>query len=347
MKEITRNGNTYKLPSSLSKFQKEMYVHFINWKWRNITKEPGVRKYKGESIEYDAILPETAQKSFPIIYKSILDDLIVHKEIFPFKFHTYFNHMVSSQAANINLFLPMLLSSKANEIFRQLKPDFKKLATEELYKGFRIEYWDGNSNKEKGLLADHNARSGTDSDIGIAYYNHNDHLCLWLIEHKLTEKDFTNCGGYKSKNRNKAKHLCEKSFSDILNNKDYCYYHNVRKNRYWEITDKHKDFFVNHKKVDSCPFGRGLNQLWRNQLLGFAIEDDTNNPFKQVCFSVVHHSKNRSNPLKKSIADYKELIDNNPKFTIFTSEEVVNVAEKVKDKNIVDWINWYKELYQV
>jgi hypothetical protein len=62
------------------------------------------------------------------------------------------------------------------------------LATNELYKGFRIEFWDGNSTDEKDLLGDHCPNSGTDSDIAIAFYNKEDELCLWLVEHKLTDR---------------------------------------------------------------------------------------------------------------------------------------------------------------
>ena len=253
--------------------------------------------------------------------------------------------MASSQAANINLFLPILLSPKANDILRLLKQDFKELAYLELYKGFRLEYWDGNSNENKGLLGDHNASSGTDSDIAIAYYNHDNKLCLWLIEHKLTEPEFTVCGGYKSTGRNKSKYLCSESFSNILNNKNFCYYHDVKKFNYWSITDTHKDFFVNNATIPNCPFQKGMNQLWRNQLLGFAVEDDKNNAFKNVFFSVVHHPDNHS--LDKTMNKYKELINNNPKFSSFTSQDVIEKAITVKDEGIANWIKWYKELYKV
>ena len=344
MKVVTVNEREYRLPNSQNKFQKAMYVHLINWKWKNITKEVGLSKYKGELIEYDAILPEAYRLKLPVIYKTIKAELSEHKKTYFFKDHLYFNHMASSQAANINLFLPVLLSSKVNEILRLLKPDFKELAKDELYKGFRIEYWDGNSNKEKGLLGDHNARSGTDVDIAIAYYNHSDELCLWLIEHKLTEKEFTKCGGFKSDRRNKAIHKCEMSFADIINDQHLCYYHDVRKNNYWKLTDKYQSFFVNHKTIESCPFKGGMNQLWRNQLLGLAVEDD-NNVFKNVCFSVVHHPDNHS--LDKTINAYKSLINNNPKFSTFTSKDVIEKASLVKDEEIQDWISWYKELYRV
>lgn len=345
MKEETINGKRYKLPSSLSKFQKDLYVHLINWKWKNITKEAGIYNYKGRGIEYDAILPKNVIKDFPIIFKPIIPDLKLHLKEYPFKLHIHFNHMASSQAANVNLFLPILLSPKANEILRLLKPDFKKIAITELYKGFRIEYWDGDSDTDKGLLGDHNARSGTDSDIAIAYYNHNNDLCLWLIEHKLSEPEFTVCGGFKSKGRDKTKHQCEKSFNEIVSNKNLCYYHNVRKSKYWNITDAHNSFFVNHKEIKGCPFKKGMNQLWRNQLLGFAVEDDKHNAFKTVFFSVVHHPNNHS--LDNSIKAYKKLIGNNKKFSSFTSKNVIDKSNTINDKDINAWIDWYKELYKI
>jgi len=345
MKEETINSETYKLPDHLSPFQKDMYVHLINWKWKHITKDAGFYKYKGVDIPYDAILPNHVQSTLPIIYKPIINDLNQHLKKFPFKLHLHFNHMASSQAANINLFLPILLSPNANSYLRQLKPDFKELATKELYKGFRIEYWDGNSDSEKGLLGDHNARSGTDSDLAIAYYNYENELCLWLIEHKLTEREFTECGAYKSKGRDKTKHLCSKSFSEIIQNMNLCYYHDVRKNNYWKITKNHKSFFKNRIDISSCPFRSGINQLWRNQLLGFAIEDDPSQPFKKVFFSVVHHDKN--NGLNKSIKEYQDLIDHNPRFTTFTSKSVIDKIRKTKDIDINKWVEWYCDLYKI
>jgi len=341
MIEEVINGVKYKLPESLSKFQKRLYVHLINWKWLNITKEAGLHNYKGQELLYDAILPESVHEQFPIIYKSILPDLIKHRAIFNFKLHIHFFHMASSQAANVNLFLPILLDSNVNKVLKLLKPDFDSLASQCLYKGFRIEFWDGNSNKAKGLLGDHNARSGTDSDIAIAYYNKNKELCLWLIEHKLAENEFTKCGAFKSKGRNKTKHLCEKSFSELLNNKNLCYYNDVRKFDYWDITESNKSFFINHDMQVSCPFKGGMNQLWRNQMLGLALENE--GVYKHVYFSVVKHPENTA--LDESIKQYKELIGNKPKFSVLTSFDILNAASTIGEEKLDKWIKWYKGLY--
>lgn len=344
MTEEIINGVKYKLPGSLNDFQKKMYVHLINWKWKHINTQAGIYNYRGQQILYDAILPKSERKKFPILCPEILPDFKAHRKVYPFKLHPHFHHMASSQAANINLFLPILLHAKVNDVLIQLKSDFKSLATSKLYKGFRIEFWDGNSKDEKGLLGDHSARSGTDSDIAIAYYNKENKLCLWLIEHKLTEKEFTVCGGYNSTKRDKAKHLCEKTFSEIMQNKNLCYYHDVRDFNYWRLTDTHKSFFVN-ANYSSCPFKGGMNQLWRNQLLGLALEKDNNNQYEHVYFSVVKHPGNQS--LDKTINEYKSLINNNPKFISFDSKRVVDAVKSINDYELNKWADWYKCLYNI
>ena len=339
MIEKTINGNTYKLPNDLNPFKLALYVHLINWKWREITKDPGINIHKGEPIEYDAILPESVKKNYPIIYPDILQMLKDHNTKFPFRMHTFFNHVASSQAANINLFLPILKSNKADEIFRNIKKDFDRVARNELDNGFRIEYWD----EPSGNLNDKTEVSGTDSDIAIAYYNKDDELCLWLIEHKLAEAEFTECGGFKSNGRNPLLHDCTMCFSDILKKKDFCYYHKVRKFKYWDFTESNKSFFVNHSQFPECPFKGGMNQLWRNQVLGLSIESDHRLPYKHVYFSVVRHPDNIH--LTKTINNYKSLVDYNDKFSEHTSMEFIDAAQSLNDSTLKKWINWYKELY--
>jgi hypothetical protein len=340
MKIFTIDGKEYKLPNSLNPFQQEMYVHLINWKWQHITLEPG----KDRDLEYDAILPESYADKFPILYPEIKDVLIQHHQKFSFRIHKYFNHMASSQAANINLFLPILLHPNADAILENLKPDFARIARSKLDHGYRIEFWDEESGKPKGNLNDKNAMSGTDADLVIAYYNHKNELCLWLIEHKLTEHEFTECGGYKSKGRCK-RHDCNKSFSQLLADKHSCYYHDQCGYEYWNITEVNRNFFPNHARHTSCPFQGGMNQLWRNQLLGLSVEQDECQPYQHVYFSVVRHSRNTY--LGKTLEDYQEFVDYNPKFSVFTSADVINAATTITDIALNRWIKWYRNLYDV
>lgn len=336
------DGKTYHLPGNLTEWQEKMYVHLINWKRENITKEVGYSNYNGKQIPYDALFPEHIKSTLPHIYGQIRETVIEHQRKSLFKFHKHFFHIASSQAASINLFIPILVSRHVNTILKALKPDFQELAEEELEKGFRIEYWD-EKGSEKGILGDHTQAAGTDADIGIAYFNQDNEPCLWLIEHKLAEKEFTNCGGYRS-NANKSKQNCKSSsFHQILENKSLCHYHKVNNYKYWCITERNKAFFVNATTSPPCPFIGGLNQLWRNQLLGLALEQRSK--FKHVYFSVVYHPDNER--LHKSMNQYKQLINHNPKFTEFTSKKVIDLACNINDPLLRQWAEWYKALYKV
>lgn len=334
MKVVAVNGNSYRLPSLVTPFQQEMYVHLIDWKWSHITHEPGT----DGGIEYDAILPERYADLFPMIYPSVADELRQHLTRFPFRIHKYFNHMVSSQAANINLFLPVLLHPEVDAILGALKPDFARLATSELDKGYRIEFWD----EPYGNLGDKTETSGTDADIAIAYFNHEDEPCLWLIEHKLTEKEFTTCHAATSRGR-QPRHDCHRSFSELVTDPRACYYHDVRRFRYWDITRRKQVFFPNHSGFSGCPFRGGLNQLWRNQLLALSVEQDDRQSYEHASFSVVKHPRNTA--LDGSLDEYQTLIAHNPKFSAFTSADVLQAAERLGDAALHDWINWYRDLY--
>ena len=346
MREEIIRGQTYRLPNTLNAFQHRMYIHLINWKWKNITKDPGYYKHLGQDIEYDAILPDRYIKPLRILYEPIRDRVKSHSDnkAHRFKLHKHFNHMASSQAANANLFLPILINPNVNSVLKILKQDFDSLATDQLDNGFQIEFWGPRNGK--GLLNDHNARAGTDSDIAIAYYNKSQEPCLWLIEHKLTEEEFTKCGGYNSKGKKRCLTCnCNSSFAEIMANPSLCYYHQKSKYRYWEITRDSSSFFVNNSQFVSCPFRGGINQLWRNQLLGLALEKGNSKLYKHVYFSVCKHPGNTS--LDKTISVYKKLIADNPKFSVFTSDCVVQAAKAVHDTELDKWVEWYRGLYNL
>jgi hypothetical protein len=134
-------------------------------------------------------------------------------------------------------------------------------------------------------------------------------------------------------------------FNEILADKDVCYYHSARKYKYWDITEENKTFFVNHHIYSDCPFKGGMNQLWRNQLLGLSIENDERQPYIKVYFSVVHHPGNKS--LDNTISKYEELIENNERFSTFTSDEVIRIAESLNDAELNKWAGWYRRLYRI
>ncbi len=336
MRVLEQGGKTYRLPSVLNSFQERLYIHLIDWKRQHITETPG----RARGNTYDAILPDEIGEQLPLIYPSIRNALEEHLQRSPFRIHKYFNHMASSQAANINLFLPILRHPHGADILRLLKPDLARLATEHLDHGYRIEFWDD----PHGCLGDKTPVSGTDSDLAIAYYNQDGVLCLWLIEHKLTEAEFTQCGGFKSRGR-QDRHDCQKNLGELLEDPSACYYHDINKYNYWKITQANRNFFPNHQEHSRCPFHGGMNQLWRNQLLALAVEQDPRQPYQLASFSVVRHPRNKA--LDRTLHDYQKLVGGNPKFTVFTSAQVIAAAEAHADDELRTWINWYRDLYDV
>jgi len=280
-----------------------------------------------------------------IIYPPIVPDFAEYEKNNYFKRHIQFKHPLSSQRANINLFFPILLHPRVNDILKEIKPDFVSLAKNHLYKGFKLEFWGSDSINEKGLLGDHSPIVGTDADTAITYYNNSNELCLWLIEHKLTEHEFSKCNACKSKNKT-SNNDCSRSFADILLNKNLCYYHSGKKYKYWDITGENLDYFSAYSKYKECPFEEGMNQLWRNSLLALSVEKDEKQPYKHAFFSVVKHPENTY--LDSAISKYKELIgNNNPKFNVFTSGDLINAATKLGDESLNKWVKWYKKIYNV
>ena len=339
MKTYLVNGSSYRLPDMLSDFQLGMYVHLIDWKWKHLAQEPGYHN----GIPYDAILPDKFKAEYHPIYQPVVNRFVSHQKRFPFKSHTFIGHMASSQAACANLFLPLLqYPDTAAQVLCAVKTDLHKIATEYFDSGYRLEFWDEPDN----MLNDHNPASGTDADIAIAYRDEAGNLKLWLIEHKLTEQEFTSCGGYKSKNRDGQMHRCD-SIADIIDDRRLCYYHSGCGYRYWDITLSSASCFtvenlLAHKK---CPFKGGLNQLWRNQLLAIALQNSKSSqwPFTSVYFSVVHHPKNQS--LAPTIESFKQLTGYTDKFFAFSSSELIKQAKHVDSAPLQDWLTWYQDLY--
>ncbi len=326
-------------------FRDRIYSNLVTYKVKHITDKSGT--YKG--VEYSEFLPEVYwNDEIPVmLYHGIRETVAdIQKGKFKYKPHIFANkHVASSQTACVNLFVPTMESEYVNDILKSIEAcpkDFKCVAKEQLFHGYRFEFWDSTDEMSKGLLGDHSKQAGTDSDVAIAYYNTDDELCLWLIEHKLTEQEFTACGGYKSKgNDGKGKAKCRTcSMEDILINPDICYYHRVCKYNYWNIMkDGGAEFYANHYDGKGCPFRGGMNQLWRNQLLAMALEKE--GIYKNVYFSVVHHPENYF--LDKSMFEYAKLTDYSPKFNSFTSDKLIDAASI--DDSLKEWVAWYREVY--
>ena len=329
---------------SYKDFQQRVYSYLIKYKKESL-KIVG-KGVSSRGVEHDCLFPKPyCDEKIPVMLyegiKVIVKDILKSK--FAFKPHLAASvHVASSQTACINLFVPILESEYADQILKKsgVTPNgFDHIDREQFRKGYCFEYWDSSLEGTKGLLGDHSPRAGTDSDVAITYRNQNNKLCLWLIEHKLTERTFTTCGGYRSRGiSDSEKKYCNScSIEEILENHDKCYYHKHCGYYYWKIMDAHSLFFCGKYEGKGCPFRAGMNQLWRNQIL--ALELEKRGVFEEVYFSVVSHPENSF--LDKTVNEYRELTNHSNKFYVFKSDVLVDVAVDY----LPDWSNWYKKVY--
>ncbi len=344
----------YRIPSRLNDFQRRMYEHLVEYKWNNLkVREPGRYEHpkkKGTFIEYDLMFPEALKDQFHPLYRSIVEMFRNPRDPrYSFKVHEMAVHMASSQIACANLFLPLMIRPQiAAKVLSTVKKDMDEIATERLDSGFAIEFWndfDVLPMPKKGILNDHTPFAGTDADIAIAYRDIDGVLCLWLIEHKLTEPEFTTCGGYKSGN-NTNKERCNHA-ANVVINPDECHYQSSCRYAYWDIALANRDVFrLDSLGDEPCPFKGGMNQLWRNLLMATAIEKSADWPYRRVYFSVVHHPANKF--LNQSMMAFRALLGSKAdRFTSFTSAEVLNHARHIDDSGIKDWAKWYERLYMI
>ena len=341
--EYKENYKTYFMSSNLNKFQEKLYKHLIDWKKEHLTTEPG--SYRGHI--YDYLFPNDEYEFSPVLYNPLHPELrSLQSGKYKYKEHIMARHMASSQCACINLFMPILLDDNASEIIKHIPgcpEDFHTIDKERLYKGFCFEYWgqDIDSKPRKGFLLDHTDATGTDSDLAIAYINKNGERCIWLIEHKLAEREFTCCGGYNSEH-NKHKEFCKCGNLDTIPEDNHLCRYTIIGYNYWEITSRHKPAFRSIKGHEGCPFLKGRNQLWRNHLLALQLMDSGS--YTAAHFSVVHHKDNRH--LDASMKLYRDMISPELSLTSFTNADVVYAAEKY-GYDLTEWVEWYRGLYMI
>ena len=160
-------------------------------------------------------------------------------------------------------------------------------------------------------------------------------LYTHLIEYKWYVMGITEPGTYKGRQYD---YMIPKSYAKDDSN---CRYTAVGYN-YWDLTAR---FQSTYKCLDSdtqCPFLKGRNQLWRNQLLALALVETGS--YAHAHFSVVHHRDNHS--LNASMAEYRQMISPETPFSSFTNEDILRAAER-HSEGLQKWIGWYEKMYRM
>lgn len=325
----------------MNNFSEKLIQHLISYKEKTLrVNKQGLYKKK----EYEHILDYIdIEKNF---LPSILND--VAKCLTDVKRHVYFDHLNSSQAACFNLFISLKLDTNlSNMVFKGLIPGFNELID------IKFEYSDPNDYlNERNGRNDNKRNIGTDADIAIFYNNLKGEKCICLLEHKLSEKEFTNCNAVKSK-ANKNKEKCN-DFNQIWTDTANCYYESGKRYRYWELTKHPNTFFDFNILSDQngvCPFEGSLQQLWRNMLMAQSIENDPRNPVEKAYFGVVYHKENeelfklKGYPgFDRTDQAFSSILNRKDKFFIISIHEILENIRKVSDP-LPLWVNEYEEKY--
>ena len=133
----------------------------------------------------DYILPKGYRVGYPHIFHNIRDDFEEYKAQNYFYELSDFFSLASSQASAINLYLPLVLSNSANEIFKRIISDFDVIDRSKLYKGFQFEFPFslGLKNKESSFV-------DVKISFALAYKDVHGDSCLYLFVHSFLESKF-------------------------------------------------------------------------------------------------------------------------------------------------------------
>ena len=167
-----------------------------------------------------------------------------------------------------------------------------------------------------------------------------------LVEVKLSEEDFTYCGGYRSRH-NQRRDVCE-SAPLFFDNPGDCYLRRPegrsRDRRYWEIFSRAygsvREAFPGAMLEGGCPFAHGMNQPMRNLAIARGLEQDGS--VDHAWFMLCSHDDNTD--IKTRWDQWKGLLPDPSMAPMLPASEVVRMGES---EGLVEWAAWMRERYLI
>ena len=161
----------------MNPFQQKLYTHLIQYKLNTLN------------------LPSSEDKSLNDVqlskenrYFNLLEpnraDTIDYIKSNGIKEHIHFNHLASSQAACLNLFMPLRKNHElANLVLKQIIPGFHKLIDIQFEYYHENDYL-GEGRKNKGI-----ANVGTDADVAIFYTDGDGNQNIYATPHSSDHRN--------------------------------------------------------------------------------------------------------------------------------------------------------------
>ena len=242
------------------------------------------------------------------------------------KLHEYAAPILSSQAFAFNLFLPFREGSR-----ERLSERFSEIVGARLtIDRVRFEWV-----PPGGLLGELHGEwpvgdePATGVDVALWGWLENRRRAVVLLEVKLSEGNFTHCGGRTSRG-NRRQDVCE-SAKLFLDDPSPCYlrrpWRKKRDRRYWEIFSRShgsvRDAFPNADLNGPCPFAYDMQQPMRNLAIARGLEQE--DTVEQAWFALCPHDANPE--IAAHWANWKHLLPDPSMAPSLPASEVVAIGE--------------------
>ena len=172
-----------------------------------------------------------------------------------------------------------------------------------------------------------------------------------LLEVKLSESGFSNCGGRDS-SQNARRDVC-RSAGVFFDDPDACYLIRSdkaevtgRTRRYWEIFSRRNGSvaatFPNADPTGSCPFARDMNQPMRNLAIAFGLEQT--NVVQRAWYGLCAHDDNKI--IRRLWGDWQHMLPgDNPTVALFLpASEIIRIGEA---EGMAKWADYMRSRYLV
>ena len=277
------------------------------------------------------------------IYPDYVEDATEMVRVDSVKLHDYVTHLRSSQAFAFNLFLPFRKGSKSrlseyvsSKIGAQLS--IKKVQFEYVPPGHLLGELDGEHPVED--------EPATAVDVALWGKLEDGRSAVVLLEVKLSENGFTNCGGRDSKG-NRRKDVC-KSAELFFDNPRSCYLQRPwgkrRDRRYWEIFEASagsvRAAFPNANMHGPCPFAYDLQQPMRNFAIAQALKQD--GMAAAAWFGLCAHDDNTH--VAEQWDKWKGMLPDGSIAPLFPASEMISVGET---EGLRHWAEYMRERYML
>lgn len=259
------------------------------------------------------------------------------------RLHNQAAHLRSSQAFAFNLFLPFREGKRA-----QLSEHVSRLLGSQL----TIERVQFEWVPPGGLLGEIAGdrpvgdEPATAADVVLWSRLKNRRRSAVLLEVKLSERNFTPCGGRDSRG-NQREDVCQ-SAALFMRDPNACYLRRPvrqrRDRRYWEIFARNygcvRQAFPHADLSGPCPFAYDMQQPMRNLAIARGMEQA--GMVQQAWFALCAHDENPD--VAAHWAEWTRLLPEPSLAPILPASEVIGIGEA---EGLTDWAGYMRERYQL